>query len=199
MAHCALETVLYVSIRELTRLRYPRRDISKVLILWKRSTLRNNPPIIRRLKAAFHPLFSLSRFTWVEPQLADISSGSSVNLISDTTSNRSFLRRYPHFLANIYIHLTRRRINGVRSDRAPIDRSVLIFRLSHGRQDTPRGIDFASRFPVSSMRERPHCFWREQLERARFSRRDPRSKMALVRVNLRARPAIKLDCLYIPG
>lgn len=37
---------------------------------------------------------------------SDISSGSSVNLISDTTGNRSFLRLYPRFLVNIYIHFT---------------------------------------------------------------------------------------------
>lgn len=99
-------------------------------------------------------LLSPSRF---EKSLrTDISSGSSVNLISDTTGNRSFLRLPPFSREYIYIHLTRRRINGVRRDRAPIDRSVLIFRLLT-RETGPR-YRFCVAFPGLSMRA--HCFWR---------------------------------------
>lgn len=61
-------------------------------------------------------LLLVSRF---ESHRSDISSGSSVNLISATTSNRSFLRLYPHFLANIYVHFTPN--NGAHRSRA--DRS----------------------------------------------------------------------------
>jgi len=106
-------------------------------------------------------LLLVSRF---ESHRSNISSGSSVNLISDTTGNRSFLRLYPHFLANIYVHFIRRITAPTAA--TPIDRSVLIFRLSHDRDRTAASI--LRRFPAHQWE---HIVSGESRER--FFKQDP--------------------------
>jgi len=108
---------------------------------------------VNRCRALSNCLYRVAFcLTLFESHRSDISSGSSVNLISDTTGNRSFLRFYPHFLANIYVHFTLPN-NGAHRSRADRSFSSNFSPFTQERQD--RGIDFAS-FPGSSMRA--HCF-----------------------------------------